>query len=641
MPRLGRQREPVVTPPPHKGPEPVPNSLVASAARIKLDSAGWNAYRFGDDSWQSEAWRLYDTVGELRFAANWIGSCCSRVRIYVAEVDKNGRVQQEVDADKQPKIAALADTLFGGPTSKAEALRMLGINLTVVGDAYIVGKGGDDASADQWYVVSCSEIKRMGRGESMYYGFIDDRGRLLPGPENRLNPDSDIIIRVWTPHPRRNLWADSPTRGAMPMLWEIERLTKFVFAQIDSRLVSAGIAWIPKEASFPTIDGDMTGAEALTDILVKAAALSRKGEDTAAGVVPMFVELPTEALGKVQLTQFTSELSQQARELREEALSRFATAMDMPPEILKGTGDTNHWSSWHVEESAVKVHIEPLMSRLCDALTTAYLKAALKSIGKDPDRYIFWYDTAPLTVRPQKLQDTHNLYKDGIVGKQTVILAGDYKLSDLPTDEEDLQRFTRELMLRDPNLMQIPAIRKIAGYTDELLPPETVVTPPGAPGAGPPPPPAPPTGIQQTTPPPLPQGSTAEGAPAEIAPPVVASTSVPKWASVFVVADAAVLRALELAGKRMLDARTRNQFPDTPPYELHTRIPVRGADRVPRLLHGAWDHLSALSGHLDLSIDTNALQNVLDGYCTELLLSGRPHQTHLLGERLRERSLVQ
>src|SRR6187551_3734455 len=116
MPRLGRGRVAEVTPPTVEIVPSRPRSLVASAARIKPDKRGWNAYNFGDDSWQQEAWRLYDVIGELRFAANWIGSCCSRVRIYVAEVDKNGRVQQET---KKPKVAALADTMFGGPPAKA------------------------------------------------------------------------------------------------------------------------------------------------------------------------------------------------------------------------------------------------------------------------------------------------------------------------------------------------------------------------------------------------------------------------------------------------------------------------------------------------------------------------------------------
>ena len=240
-----------------------PKSLVASAARIRqLNGQGWQTYKFGDDAWQQEAWRLYDVIGELRYAANWIGSACSRVRIYVAEVDKNGRVQQETD---DPKVAALADTLFGSPTAKAEALRMIGINLTIAGDAYIVGRGTGRNETDEWYVVSCSELKR-------WSGAI---WQLNPdGSKDPLDLERDIVIRVWTPHPRRALWADSPTRAAMPMLWEIERLTRYVFAQIDSRLISAGLLPVPKEASFPDENGIMiSGAEALTDMLLRVDRL--------------------------------------------------------------------------------------------------------------------------------------------------------------------------------------------------------------------------------------------------------------------------------------------------------------------------------------------------------------------------------
>jgi len=630
------------------------NSLVASAARISLNNAnGYKQYQFGNNEWQTEAWRLYDVIGELRFAASWVGSCCSRVRIYVAEVDKNGRVQQEVDESKKPKIAALADTLFGGPTAKSEALRMLGINLTVAGDAFIVGKAATADQPDQWFVVSCQELRR-------YRGMV--RYEYSDGTPEDIT-DQDIIIRVWTPHPRRNVWADSPTHAALPMLWEIERLTRFVFAQIDSRLVSAGLLPIPKEASFVDDDEEVTGAEALTSHLMRIGSSSLKGEGTAAGVVPTIVEMPTEALGKINLIQFTSELSQQALQLREEAIRRFSLAMDFPPEVLTGTGGSNHWSAWHIEESAVKIHIEPLMTRICDALTTAYLQPALKALKEDPDRYIFWFDTAPLTVRPERLKDTLNLYnaEEGIVSKEAVLRAGDYALSDAPTEDEDIQRFTRKLMLRDPNIFSIPAVRKLAGYTDEMLPPGSVAVPeqvnqrgaapsqmrPGA-GAGPPPPPAPPTGIQPTGPAPLPQGSTAPGAPPSVPGPspvpgtggMTAGASVPSAITTFVVANAVALRALEVAGKRLLTRDLRNGNHGVAVEALHTKIHVAGPDHAGKLLAGAWDHLSSLAGHLSMdSVDIDALRNTLDGYCTQRLLSGKPHDAKMLGEALRERGL--
>lgn len=621
-------------------PEPAghPSSLVASAARIRnVDGQGWRTYKFGDDSWQQEAWRLYDIIGELRFTANWVGSACSRVRIYVAEVDDNGRIQQET---KKKKVAGLADTLFGSPPSKSEALRMLGINLFIAGEGYIVGKGAENAESDEWYVVSCSELKR-------WNGTVNV---LNPdGTKEPLDLDKDIVIRVWTPHPRRSLWSDSPTRAAMPMLWEIERLTRYVFAQIDSRLVSAGLLPIPKEVSFPDMDPEVPGAEGLTQLIMRTGSTSLKGEGTAAGVVPTVVEMPLDALGKIELIQFASELSKQALDLRAEAIRRFALAVDVAPEILTGTGDSNHWSAWHVEESNVKVHIEPVITRICDALTRAYLVPALKTIKEDPNRYVFWYDTAPLTVRPQRLEDTLNLYKENVVGAAAVLIAGDYKLTDAPSDEEDLKKFTRTLMERDPNLFQMHAVRKLAGYTDELLPPESVVPPqPGMPGAGPPPPPAPPTGIVPTGPGPLPENSTAQnalGGPGENqssnpSPGArTASASVPAL-NMFVVANATVLRAMEVAGKRLLDRSNRDQWPDVPPYELHTRIRVGGEERARKLLHGAWDHLAVLASGVDPGMDTTALRDSLDHYCVRLLVSEQPHEVTLLGQYLRDRGFL-
>lgn len=613
-------------------------SLVASAARIKLDGLGWRTYKFGDDTWQTEAWRLYDIIGELRFVANWIGAACSRVRIYVAQVDDNGRVQKEVTTKK---VAGLADTLFGGPSAKAEALRMLGINLTVAGDCFIVGRGTDDPKSDEWYIVSTSELKRWG-----------SRLNLLnaDGSKEELDPGKDLVIRVWTPHPRRHLWADSPTRAAMPMLWEIERLTRYVFAQIDSRLVSAGIFPLPKSATFPDeVDEDgnqLSGSEALTQRLMRTASASLKGEGTAAGVVPIFMETPEETMGKYQLLEFSSELSKQALELRNEAIRRFALAMDIEPSILSGMGEANHWGAWQIMEGQINVHIVPLMTRICDALTTAYLQPALKSIKEDEDRFVFWYDTAPLTVRPERLKDTLSLYEKSLVSRETVLLSGDYKISDAPSDEEEMKRFTQELMLRDPNLFQIPKVREIAGYTAQILPPDTIVTmpsQPGQPGAGPPPPPPPPTGIQPTPGGPMPLESVAQNNPA--GPPaeptgVTASATVPAAVHTFVVSNATVLRALERAGKRLLDRHSRDRWPDVPPYELHTRIRVGGADHAERLLDGAWDHLPVLAAALDDTVNTQALQNSLQHYCMSLLVQEQPHDVKLLGQYLTSQGLL-
>lgn len=605
-----------------------PESLVAAALRITdINGRGWPTYKFGDDSWQNEAWRLYDVIGELRFVSNWIGSALSRVRLYVAEVDKYGRVQGET---KKPKVAALADSLLGGPSRRPELIRLAGINLTIAGDAYFVGRSTDDPESDEWFVLSRSEVKKF---TSLGKGTIEN----LMGDPAKMNPDTDMIIRVWTPHPRRTLWSDSPTRGAMPMLFEIERLTRFVFAQIDSRLVSAGLLAIPKETTFPDEDGNsIEGAEALTQTLMRFASASIRGEGTAAGVVPTIVEMPTDALGKLELIQFTSELSKQALDLRTEAIRRFALAMDIDPSILSGAGEANHWGAWQIMEGQIKVHIEPLAGRICDALTQAYLAPALKSIKEDPERYVLWYDTAPLTVRPERLKDTREMYDAGLVSAAAVRAAGDYKESDAPDDAESAAKFIRELMLRDPNLFQIPAVRTAVGIPDTVLPPDKVFPPQQGGGAGPPPPPAPPTGISDTSGPPIPeitQAQNAPGGPPEGPPAGITASASVTPLNVFVVSNATVLRAMELAGKRLVGNQHRSEF-SCPAYEMHTKISVRDEAHAHKVLANAWDHLPLLAEQIDPTLDTAALAAALDRYCTTLLIRQRPHHVVLLQEYL-------
>jgi hypothetical protein len=643
---MARWGSKVAATPETPAPAPSTKSLVASAARIRFDEQGWRTWRFGDDAWQQEAWRLYDVIGELRFVANWIGSACSRVRLYVAEVDKNGRVQQEV---KDTKIAALAETLLGGPAAQSEALRMLAINLTIVGDAYVIARSnGEPLDEDDavWTVVSGTELRRWGRDGKIAWMYGDTRL-----DKEILDPKRDLIIRVWTPHPRRNLWADSPTRGALPMLFEIERLTRYVFAQIDSRLVSAGILPIPKEVSFPDEDPTLSGAEQLAERIVRTGGASLKGEGTAAGVVPTVVEFPTEALGKIELIQFNSELSQQAMPLRQEAIRRFALAMDIDPAILAGMGEGNHWSAWQIQEGQVKVHIEPLMGRICDGLTNAYLRPALKAMKKDPERYTLWFDTAPLTVRPERLKDTLELYDKGLVSASTVLLQGDYAISDAPDDKEDLKRFTRELMLRDATLFQSPQVRAVAGYTEDILPANIALAMGGV-GGGPPPPPPPPTGIEAPAPgagpPAITEAQNAPGGPGDVngapsgavgGPPTALTAAAGQDPlTVFLVAHATVLHALDKAGKRMLTRATAGQFSSTPTYELHTALPARQDHEA--LLSGAWDQMSALIDAVDPTVDVEKLRAALNAYCIRLLVSRQPHKPELLAGFLRQNGII-
>jgi hypothetical protein len=615
----------------------VPNSLVASAARVTLNDSSWRYYRLRDELWQLECWRLYDCIGELHFAAGWVGSACSRVRIYVAEVDKLGRVAGEVEDDEE--VEAVSDTLFGGPASKAEALRAIGIALTVAGECYLIGlsKGSqaNDGNRDRWLVVAPSELKRLGDTLQLRKGLADWVD---------INPRRDIVIRLWTPHPRMMDLADSPTRAATPILLELERLTRYVFSQIDSRLAGAGILPIPAGLRFPRADGTIGNAGDLLMELAEAAKASLSGEGSAAGVVPILVEMPDEALQamKDKPISFESVMSEHAMELRDEAIRRLALAMDMPPEVMQGSGETNHFNAWHIEESAVKIHIEPLMTRICDGLTEAYLKPALKALGKDPDRYCLWYDTAPLTVRPNRLQDTLNLFERGIVSAEAVRRAGDYKESvDKPDQDEENTRFIKELLLRDPTLFQNVAIREAIGIeiaeVDPLALPAGQEGDPNAPG--PAPPPAPERAVDSSEP-----GQNSPDVPARTRPQGQGGTSngliagleyVAAPSAELILADAMVHRALQVAGARLLTRAHFDQWKDVPKHELHTKIKVKDMEHADKLLLGAWDELPSLAEGLTYSGQL-VVSNALDQYCRTIMLRSLPHSRAFLKAYLEE-----
>jgi hypothetical protein len=568
------------------------------------------------------------------------------VRIYVANVDELGRVQGET---KNKKVQALSDTLLGGPTQKAEHLRMIGIDLTVSGECYIIGRPDDISGRDKWYVVTPTEFRRV-RGSNGEW----DWAWGIKGAPMKLDLANNVITRVWTPDPERVWCADSPARSCSLILRELEQLTKLVAAEIDSRLVGNGLLIIPNDLDLPQEEGTTNNADSLMIRMATAGAQGLKGEGSALGVLPQIIEAPDP--DRFRHLTLSTELSKNAHELRAECIERLGVGMDMPPEVLSGMGDTNHWSGFLIDGYGIKVHIEPLMNRICAALTEAYLDPALRFMGLDPLRYTYAFDVSPLALRPQRLQDALNLYEKGIISAQAVREAGFFKDSDRPETEESAARLVTEVLLRDPQLFQNQAVREAVGVPESVIPQLSMVAPTAqsiglganggssSGGSGPPPPMPPPTGIQSELPNPIPdtmgnvgapptQPGGPTGRPPDNSPPptgLTASAMTTQQMGVVVLAEATVRRALELAGKQLLDNKNRNRWPDVPAHELHTRITVEDQARANRLLLRAWGQLASLVAVVDDQFDVDPLEKSLHKYCSNLLVRGVAHQPPML-----------
>lgn len=599
---------------------PAIQTMVASAARMGLSEDAWRGYRFTDEAWQRQAWDFFDTNPQLHNAVDYIGSAASMVRIYVAEVDENGKRQGEVDNDDE--ISALSDTLFGGPANKSEILRNIAQSLAVAGECYILGRSRrTDEAWDKWWVSAPSEVRR--NGDIVWVNM----GRAL---REELSPGRDIIIRVWTPHPRRAFLADSPVRALLSLLNEMEQQQLFIRSQLSSRIANAVILPVPAELAVPKGDSQSPALDDVYQQLFEVITSNLEGKGTAAQIAPILWQMPLEALAlmkDIQPIRFESPLSEQAIALRAEQQQKLAIGMNVPVEIQLGGQEMNHWSIWWASEEFIIKTIAPLFNRIVDALTMAYLGPALKALGKDPQRYTFWYDTAPLANSANKLADSLNLYNASppIISAETVRREGGFTEADAPSQEEINERFIKEVILRDPTMFGITPIREEIGIDIDIM------TPGLGQDAGPPPPPVPDSVPSGPTPGEQPsQPAVTDGGGGEL---IAAAAPAPSPA--VVAANGAVIRALELAGKRLLTASQRGNFPDTPPHLLHTKILVASAAHAEKLLAGVWDqidHYFAGTG-----ADPGLLKPRLHTYAKGLLTNRIEHSQTLLAAMLEER----
>lgn len=595
--------------------EPSLIALVASAVRMGLSEEAWRGYRFTDEAWQRQAWDFYDTNSQLHNAVDYIGSAASMVRIFVAEVDENGVRQGEVTDDGE--IGALAETLFGGPANKAEMLRTIAESITVAGECFILGRAARGGMGDQWWVAAPSEVRR--NGDIVYVNM----GRAV---REELNPGRDIVIRTWTPHPRRAFLADSPVRALLSLLFEMEQMQMFIRAQMSSRIANATILPVPATLATPKGDSQSPAIDDVYQQLFEVITANLEGKGTAAQVAPILWQMPLAeltAMAGITPIRFDSPLSDQAIDLRKEQQQKLAIGMNVPVEVQLGGQEMNHWSIWWASEEFIVKTIQPMMNRIVDALTTAYLIPALRKLGKDPKRYTYWYDTAPLANSANKLADALNLYNANpqLVSADTVRREGNYNEADAPSEEEVNKRFIREVILRDPTLFAVPAIREEIGIQIDTAVPELA--------PGPPPPPTPgrvPTSPEPGQQPEQPAVTDGGGGGELIA------SAVPPPTKVAIAANGLVVRALEIAGKRLLTATHRGQFPDAPPHTLHTKIRVASDRHAEVLLAGAWDHMSYY--FLGTDVEPATIQPILHTYAKGLLTRSIEHNPTLLSAML-------
>src|SRR6185436_13388810 len=111
--------------------------------------------------WQSQAWHYYNTIGELRFVANWVGNVMSRAGLVAFHVEQTA----SIPLTEGPAVDAL-EAYFGGVVGQAEMLRQTGIHLTVAGECFHVYRSSDET----WWVLAAGAVAESGGEVQIDFG---------------------------------------------------------------------------------------------------------------------------------------------------------------------------------------------------------------------------------------------------------------------------------------------------------------------------------------------------------------------------------------------------------------------------------------------------------------------------------------
>jgi hypothetical protein len=584
--------------------------LTASSRRLdlknKTEARQFRALRQG---WQADAWNARDSIGELRYAVQFLANSASRMRLFVAAEPSEGESDDPISLDKvegvPPEVAEVATQamrdLGRGKLALKNLLKAQSTNVSVAGECFLLGQTDPETGEEHWSIRSTDEI--VAKDEAWWMREIPD------GPQGiipwvKLDPELTVVSRIWVPHPRFGLLADSAVKAILDDLDSLGILRRGIRADAKSRL-GRGVLLVPEEAILktPTDDNEDPQADPVFDAITRALMEPISDEGVASAVAPIAIRAPAEALKEFRHLTFAQPFEEQAAKAREELIGIIATSIDLPKEVIMGMADLNHWTSWQVDDNTFRYHVEPHVIGLCDGLTGAYLRPYLKAAGVDPEwvrRLVIWYDPTELVTHPDRTADAEKAHAAFVISDEAYRDAAGFTDADKPSVEELEFRQFQHIRTMPPNLLM-----EFARRADPTLvvPPITVAgtipgIKPGGVDAGPPASVAPTGGLPSspTSPvgqPPVGEDDPPADQPAQGPPPITASgysnaqtvrlsrklASIDRdlRARLQTAANAAMLRQLERAGAKL---RTKVAKDET----LRTKIAHRPNERVPAIL---------------------------------------------------------
>ena len=452
-----------------KRPPAPPQALgafVASGATYRVSSYTDAALMaLQRQEWQRKAYRIYDAEGHLWYAANYVGSALSRMRLVAARRPKDDNPHTHPEIIESGVFSEAVKNIRSPRGGQRGLLRQVGRNVFICGEVWMVGAAETMPTgevAQTWDAVSISELITAGTSGKFMR-------RRLPGAAPALLPDGALTIRIWKEHPEYSELADSGTRPAMELLEKIVTLNKAERAIARSRLAGSGILALPQELVPPAWQNqgqnpDSMQSNPLYQALAESMTAPLQDEDHPSAVVPLVLIGPADVVNKIKYEEMSRSFDTAAANSSIQiAIEQVANTLELPKEVLLGTGEATHWTAWAIKEDTFEAHIRPLAEMVTDALTRTYLRqaidrmspedmqAALKEAGVDsPDDIIVWYDASQLVILPDKADKALGLHDRLVISDAALRRENGYSDVDAPDEEEYDKRVG--LKVADPKM---------------------------------------------------------------------------------------------------------------------------------------------------------------------------------------------
>jgi len=590
-------------------------SLVASAAVITAQEGARLAKASKRREWQRASFGYARALPEVGYAMRFLANNAAHIRLYagdrpdgadeVAELtDEYGWIESGDGTTAVYDTDALPDDLVQAARSAlneltgyspsgggAAILSPLTRNYEQAGECYLVGRYYPEADngqgREEWAIRSISELTfQDGRFRGMnpelppgYFRLVTGEGRDSEAVD--LDPATTTVVRLWTADAEWSSEPDSPMRSLIGVCERLLLIEKGDDAALRSRASGNGVLLWPEELDALPDEDDEEDEFDRDFVTQLTTPLTLDG--SAAQVVPMIKRGAYQYLDRVRHLTFGRPLDPLTNEREARLLTRLGIGLDVPPEVITGLSDVNHWNAWQISSDTFRHHQEPITIAAVEGLTLGYMRHRLRSVGAWPEnlirRVVVWFDPSGLVAPADMSSAANDAYDRGLIdGRAYRELRGIDESHAPPEEVETGDDAVGETGLAVERLLQVATIADRllrAGYepddVNRVLGLSVAHTGaiPGVPPSGPAALPAGDAPAEEPTTPEAPALPAASAAPLALAA-AAAPTDRQRRLSrrlaniertlrerIAAAADAALLRALERAGNRARAAAQR------------------------------------------------------------------------------------